>query len=141
MRSKVSVCMSETTPWSPRPRSPSLICSPLSDRIARIEGLISAKTRTLQEIPVLQAGGLFSPRVATDMKHRAQRSLGELREELEHMRGKDLNLKEERRLLYLRCFGEEKTLYYQMFSKGHLGERTYRNLAHSIEACYGNQFV
>jgi CPA1 family monovalent cation:H+ antiporter len=40
---------------------------------------------------------------------------------------------EERRLLYLRCFAEEKTLYYEMFSAGHLGERTYRNVTHSIE--------
>ena len=106
---------------------------PLSDRIARIEGLISAKMRTLDEIPVLQAGGLFSPRVAGDMQRRAQTSMDELREQLERMRGEELDLKEERRLLYLRCFGAEKTLYYQMFSKGHLGERTYRNLAHSIE--------
>jgi CPA1 family monovalent cation:H+ antiporter len=106
---------------------------PLSDRIARIEGLISAKTRILDEIPVLQAGGLFSPRVATDVRSRAQSGLDELHEQLEQIRGDELDLKEERRLLYLRCFGEEKTLYYQMFSKGHLSERTYRNLAHSIE--------
>lgn len=106
---------------------------PLSDRIARIEGLISAKMRILDEIPVLQGGGLFSPRVAADVQSRAQSGLDELHEQLEQIRGDELDLKEERRLLYLRCFGEEKTLYYQMFSKGHLSERTYRNLAHSIE--------
>jgi len=106
---------------------------PLSDRMARLEGLISAKSRTIAEIPVLQAGGLFSPRVADDMKDRAESSISELRAQLDHIRSTELSVQDERRLLYLRCFGEEKTLYYQMFSKGHLGERTYRNLTHSIE--------
>ena len=106
---------------------------PLSDQMARIEGLISAKMRTLKEIPVLQAGGLFSPRIAEDMRIRAETGVETLRAELDQMRETELNTKEERRLLYLRCFGEEKTLYYQMFSNGHLGERTYRNLTHSTE--------
>ena len=106
---------------------------PLSDQMARIEGLISAKMRTLKEIPVLQAGGLFSPRIAEDMRVRAETGVEKLRAELDQMRETELNTTEERRLLYLRCFGEEKTLYYQMFSNGHLGERTYRNLTHSTE--------
>ncbi len=106
---------------------------PLSDRMSRIEGLVAAKMRTLDEIPILQAGGLFSPRVAEDMKRRAHTSMNQLHEQLDRMREEELNEREERRLLYLRCFGEEKTLYYQMFSKGHLSERSYRNLTHSIE--------
>ena len=106
---------------------------PLSDRVARLEGLIAAKLRTLDEIPVLQAGGLFSPRVAEEMRARAEESLECLREELDRLRQEELDAQEERRLLYLRCFGEEKTLYFQMFTKGHLSERAYRNLTHSIE--------
>ena len=106
---------------------------PLSDRMARLEGLISAKHRTLEQVPLLQAGGLFSPRIAEEMGRRCNSSLEGLRFQLEELREKELDVQEERRLLYLRCFGEEKTLYYQMFSKGHLGERTYRNLTHSIE--------
>ena len=106
---------------------------PLSDRMARIEGLISAKHRTLEEVPHLLAGGLFSPRIADEMQARCNRSLDQLKVQLGDLRARELDEQEERRLLYLRCFGEEKTLYYQMFSKGHLGERTYRNLTHSIE--------
>lgn len=106
---------------------------PLSDRMARLEGLISAKHRTLAEVPGLLAGGLFSPRIADEMQARCTRSLDQLKGQLDDLRTRELDLQEERRLLYLRCFGEEKTLYYQMFSKGHLGERTYRNLTHSIE--------
>ncbi|MDH3423436.1 MAG: cation:proton antiporter, partial [Gemmatimonadota bacterium] len=106
---------------------------PLSDRMARLEGLIAGKLRTIDEIPMLQAGGLFPPRVAADVRQRAADSLEELREELGQLRSKDLDVHQERKILYLRCFGEEKTLYYEMFSKGHLSEAAYRDLVHSIE--------
>jgi CPA1 family monovalent cation:H+ antiporter len=106
---------------------------PLSDRVARLEGLISAKQRTLDQIPELQSGGLFSPRIADTVSQRCEAELERMKAELEVMRAGELDLAEERPLLYLRCFGEEKTLYYVMFSRGHLSERTYRDLAHSIE--------
>jgi len=106
---------------------------PLSDRLARIEGLISAKRRTLQQIPELREGGLFSPRIAENLQTQSTLELERMRGELDVLREKELDLPEERRLLYLRCFAEEKSLYYDMFSKGHLSEGAYRNLAHSIE--------
>ncbi|MBW3535191.1 MAG: cation:proton antiporter [Gemmatimonadetes bacterium] len=106
---------------------------PLSDRIARMEGLIAAKRRTLEQIPELQAGGLFSPRIAESVRQRCSASLEDMREALERMRDRELDIQEERRLLHLRCFAEEKILYYEMFSRGHLSERSFRNLTHSIE--------
>ncbi|HSW28193.1 MAG TPA: cation:proton antiporter [Longimicrobiales bacterium] len=106
---------------------------PLSDRIARIEGLIAAKRRTLDEIPQLRAGGLFSPRIAEEMTARCGSALDGYRAKLDELRAREMDVKEERRLLHLRCFAEENTLYYEMFSNGHLGERSYRSLTHSIE--------
>ena len=106
---------------------------PLSDRVARIEGLLAAKQRTLEQIPELRAGGLFSPRIAESVRQRCQLELDRMREELGALRERELKLEEERPLLYLRCFGEEKTLYYQMFSRGHLSEGAFRDLSHSIE--------
>lgn len=106
---------------------------PLSDRLARVEGLLSAKRRTLQQIPELQKGGLFSPRIADSIRDQVRKDLDELRRELEALRSRELDLQEERRLLYLRCFAEEKTGYYGMFSRGHLSEAAYRDLTHSIE--------
>ncbi len=106
---------------------------PLSDRLARTEGLISAKLRTLQQIPELQEGGLFSPRVAERIQQQSSSDLKRLRENLDSLRTRELDLAEERRLLYLRCFAEEKSLYFDMFSKGHLSEGAYRSLEHSIE--------
>jgi CPA1 family monovalent cation:H+ antiporter len=106
---------------------------PLSDRLARIEGLISAKRRTLQQIPELQEGGLFSPRIAETLQRQSTTDLERMKADLDALRDRELDLSEERRLLYLRCFAEEKSAYYDMFSKGHLSEGAYRNLAHSIE--------
>ncbi len=106
---------------------------PLSDRLARIEGLVAAKSRTMEQVPELGADGLFSPRIAQEVRDRCARDLEELRKQMGALREKELDPREERRLLYLRCFGEEKTIYYQLFARGHLSERAYRNLAHSIE--------
>ena len=56
-----------------------------------------------------------------------------MKADLVELRRDDLDIVQERKLLYLRSFGEENTIYYSMFSRGHLTERTYRNLVHSIE--------
>ena len=106
---------------------------PLSDRVARLEGLMAAKQRTLEQIPELQSDGLFSPRIAAAVRARCETELDRMRAELATMRERELNPAEESALLYLRCFGEEKSLYYVMFSRGHLSERAYRDLTHSIE--------
>ena len=106
---------------------------PLSDRVARIEGLLSAKQRTLEQIPDLQTGGLFPPRIAEGVRSRCEAGIEEMKADLDELRRDELDVEQERKLLYLRSFGEENTIYYSMFSRGHLTERTYRNLAHSIE--------
>ena len=106
---------------------------PLSDRLARLEGLISAKRRTVQRIPELETGGLFSPRISEQLRSQCEGQIEEMRGELDELREEYLDIGQERRLLYLRSLGEENTLYYQMFSRGHLTERAYRGLVHSIE--------
>ena len=107
---------------------------PLSDRVARIEGLrIAAKERSLEQIPELQAGGLLSPRIGETVRERCVEALHRLRAELALLRERELDFEQERPLLYLRCFGEEKTLYFEMFSRGHLSESAYRDLSHSTD--------
>jgi CPA1 family monovalent cation:H+ antiporter len=105
---------------------------PLSDRLARLEGLLSAKQRTLERIPELETGGLFSRRISKRLRTQCEVRIEAMKNELEELRGEYLDNEQERRLLYLRSFGEENRLYYQMFTGGHLTERTYRSLVHSI---------
>ena len=106
---------------------------PLSDQLARLEGLLSAKQRTLERIPELERGGLFSPLILEQLRAQCEAKIEVMKSELEELRGEGLDSEQARRLLYLRSFGEENILYYQMFSRGHLTERTYRSLVHSID--------
>ena len=106
---------------------------PLSDRLARLEGLLSAKQRTLERIPELETGGLFSPLISEQLRTECEAKIQAMKSELEELRSEGLDSEQARRLLYLRSFGEENVLYYQMFSRGHLTERAYRSLVHSIE--------
>ena len=106
---------------------------PLSDRLAKLEAQIAARRRTLAEIPALQAGGLFSPKIAAEIQRRAETGLERERSELDELRREGLDRDEERRVLYLRCFAAERTQYYAMLSLGHLSEGAYRNLTHSLD--------
>ena len=106
---------------------------PLSDQLARLEGLLSAKQRTLERIPELETGGLLSPLISEQLRTQSEAKIKAIKSELEELKGEGLDFEQARRLLYLRSFGGENVLYYQMFSRGHLTERTYRNLVHSIE--------
>lgn len=106
---------------------------PLSDKLARVEGKLAAKHRALQRIPELQEGGHFSARIAEELKDGVSRGIREMREELSALREREMDHDLERRLLFLRCFAAEKTLYYHHFGSGHVSERAYRDLAHSIQ--------
>lgn len=106
-----------------------------ADKLARIEGQINAKRKAQQRIPELQAGGLFSPVIAEALQERTTGELDALTAELNNLRENELKADEERALVYLRCFGLERKLYFDMFSKNHLSERVYRDLNFSLELC------
>ncbi|TWT80274.1 Na(+)/H(+) antiporter NhaG [Planctomycetes bacterium CA13] len=106
-----------------------------ADKLARIEGQISATCNAQQRVPELQAGGLFSPVIAKRLQERLTNELDELTAELENLRENELGDDEERAVVYLHCFGLERKLYFDMFSKQHLSERVYRDLNFSLELC------
>lgn len=101
---------------------------PLADRLAKAEGQLSAANHALERIPELQRGGLFSARIAGTLQQNWQKRLKLTEQRIEALRAEELNDVEEEKLLYLRALAAEKNLYYQMFAKGHLSERAYRNL-------------
>jgi CPA1 family monovalent cation:H+ antiporter len=106
---------------------------PMADQLARIESRIAGKLRALDAIPQLQAGGLFPPRIAKDLREKTDGELAELRKELAGLHERELDGDLERRILYLRSFGTEKTRYFEMFGEGHLSEGAYRDLIHSVD--------
>ena len=105
---------------------------PLSDRLARIAGLLSGKQRAVNRIPDLQEGGMFSARIAGVKREQCQADIKRLQDELELLRSQGMDEHQERRLLFLRGFAAEKSLYYDMYSKGHLSESAYRELNHEV---------
>lgn len=106
---------------------------PIADRLARLEGELNAKSKALTRAPELQEGGLFSARIASTLNRVYSLQLQNLRDKIIEVRSSELDEHEERRLLFLRCFAAENTIYYKMFSRGHLSERAYRELTHSLQ--------
>ncbi|MFH1429372.1 MAG: cation:proton antiporter [Candidatus Margulisiibacteriota bacterium] len=105
----------------------------LSDRMARTEGMLSAKCRVQQRIPELQAGGFFSARIAKMLSARYGASIFQFQHKIEEYRDAEMNIKEEYRLLFLRGLALEKSQYYEMFCKGHLTESVFRDLDHQVD--------
>lgn len=111
-----------------RLNQPSLI-----ERFLRLEGLLTAQQRALERIPEFQQGGLFSARIAEQQALHCQHNINDTRHRLTTLREQVLDPELEQRLLFLRVFAAETVLYHDMFVKGHLSERAYRNLTYSIE--------
>lgn len=105
---------------------------PLADQVGAAEGLLSAKNRALERLPELQSGGLFSYRIANDLEQVLSAEVRVLRGELEELRHRELTSEDERILIYARVFAAERTIYYELFTKGHISERVYRDLCHAV---------
>ena len=106
---------------------------PLSDRLAKYESELKAKRRALSRAPELESGGLFSARIADTLAKVYHIQFNTLSQQIKQLRESELDEDQERRLILLRCFAAENTLYYQMFSRGHLSEQAYRELSHSLQ--------
>ncbi len=106
---------------------------PLADQVGAAEGLLNAKRQAAERIPELQAGGLFSARIAEDLGHQLNTQIKALRSDLEELRHRELSSEDERLLIYSRVFAAEKNIYYELLSNGYIPERVYRDLCHAID--------
>jgi CPA1 family monovalent cation:H+ antiporter len=101
---------------------------PLIDRLALLEKELSAQRHSLQRIPQLQAGGLFSAPIAQRLKHQCEKATAQARHRIEQLRQQGMGQRQETALLYLRALSEEKLFYDEMYARGHLSEGAYREL-------------
>ena len=106
---------------------------PLSDRLAQAESGLAMTQAAVARIPELQSGGLFSARVARALRQNYRRREKTWRERLEILHHQELSPAEHRNILFQRILISEKSIYYELFSKGHLSERVYRDLAYSVD--------
>ena len=105
---------------------------PLADRVARAETQLDALRAASAGIPELRAGGLFSQRIGDDLERKLASDIARVGTELESLRHTELTQEQEQRLLLERCFAAEQALYHGLFRKGHLAEKTFRDLAAGV---------
>lgn len=101
---------------------------PLSDRIARAEGTVSALQLALSRLPEIQHGGMFSGSIAHRLQKYCHSALQEQQRALQHMRSHEMDSKQEIILLYLRSYANEQAQYNDLYNKGHLSEKALRSL-------------
>jgi monovalent cation:H+ antiporter, CPA1 family len=107
--------------------------APLGDRLACAGTALEAARQAHQQIGVLRTGGVFSERIARVLQAEYQAKADVYERERQALRAAELHPIEERALLFLHGFTAEKRIYYDMFSKGHLAESSYRDLVHSLD--------
>src|SRR3990167_662347 len=105
----------------------------LADQLATIEAEITAENITLDRIPSLQNGGLFSMKIAKNMQSACKKAIAEKSQKLCQLKEHKLTHDGERKLLFLSCMADEKYLYYELFCKGYLSEQAYHLLKHTID--------
>jgi len=106
----------------------------LTDRFAEAEGQLSAMQMATDRIPDLQEGGFFSARIAQELKQKCASERRNYSSHINELTRKELDEKEEERMLFVQCLAAEKALYYDMYTKGHLSERAYRTLVDSVSS-------
>jgi monovalent cation:H+ antiporter, CPA1 family len=106
----------------------------LADRLARLEGDFAAKHRAVDRLPELLSGGLFSGSVAMRLLAQYEKKIARIKKDIEELHRTELDDDDQLRLLlYLRALAEEKSLYVDIFNKGQLSERSFRQLLLTLQ--------
>jgi len=105
----------------------------LSDKFAKLEAEITAENKTLAQIPELQRGGLFSMKIANNLRAKCEKTILIKNIKLHLLEEKEISAEDERKLLILECLSVEKYSYYEMHRKGTLSQQTYLVLNHAVD--------
>ncbi len=106
---------------------------PLSDRLARQQGQLSAKQTALARIPQLKQEGLFSARISDEVQAGCRKEIDRLNNEADELRRQELTSRTEQKVLFIQMLAEEKSLFHKLFADGHLSERAFRQLSYITE--------
>ncbi len=101
------------------------------DSLAKLEGDRNARQEGLSRLNQLVAGGLFSERIAENIRERCERNIRELNEEIETLNDQ-MSETEMARILAMRCLAREKARVYELFSRGLINEWAFKELDHTI---------
>ncbi len=120
--------LAQGTTISPLMKKLGLAEPPLPDRMARLAVELAAEQRSRTRIQELMKGGLFSGAIGERLLEKCNERISGTLASIDELRGTELHREQELQLLYLRCMTEEKSLYIDLFNKGHLSERSFREL-------------
>ena len=101
---------------------------PVADQFARAESALAAIQRALDRIPTLLAGGMFSGPIARRLEEEYATQNVHAREAFHDLRRGELNEEQEQKLAFLQAFSEEKSSYLNLYNKGLLSERAFRQM-------------
>ncbi|XOV88511.1 MAG: cyclic nucleotide-binding domain-containing protein [Pseudomonadota bacterium] len=101
------------------------------DNLAKLEGDRNARHEGLARLGNLVSGGIFSQRVADNLREKCEREIAALETELAQVH-KAMTRQEEKDILLLRCLVREKARYHELFSRGLINEWAFRELDHTI---------
>ena len=104
----------------------------LSDNLAKLEGDRNARQEGLQRLNSLVDGGLFSQRIADNIRERCERNLAELNAEIDTL-NQEMTSKEMAKILGMRCLAREKARIYELFARGLINEWAFRELDHTLD--------
>ena len=106
----------------------------LADRLAGLEGDYAAKRQAVDRLPDLRASELCSAAVTMRLQRQYSKRLDGIKAAIEDLHTTErVDDDTERVLLSLRALAEEKSLYADMFDRGHLSERAFRQLLQALE--------
>ena len=103
----------------------------LSDSLAKLEGDRNAREEGIARLDNLVSGGLFSQRIADNIREKCERNLKELNEEI-HTLNESMTKQEMAKVLAIRCLAREKSRIYELFRRGLINEWAFRELDHTV---------
>jgi CPA1 family monovalent cation:H+ antiporter len=106
---------------------------PLADQFSRLEALFASRQRALERLPELLAVKLFNASVAERLRTEFTEQLQATKSELDELANVELNRNEQRRIVFLRAFAEERSAYVDLFDKGQLSETAFRELTPALD--------
>ncbi|MCB2107821.1 MAG: cation:proton antiporter [Rhodobacteraceae bacterium] len=106
--------------------------SPTSELVQR-EAELKAVEKAIDGMNQMNSTGLLFERVTKSVDQRRRKEIEDIKAQIIRLRADVSNTADERSLVYLRCLGIEKVIYYSLLAKHQLSEHAYRRLSHSSD--------
>lgn len=104
----------------------------VADNLAQLDGDRKARIEGLSRLDTLVDSGLFSQRIADNMRDKGQRQIEDISTEVKQLH-ETMDSSSMTNTLALRCLVREKARYSELFSQGLINEWAYRELDHNTD--------